>query len=152
MSHEHVLNKSQKQFATLPAACSLPGNSSAGKRSRLLWFLTIPVALCVLGLFTLLSKSRTERALAASTHAAAAEPVTVVHPRPGNLSEELVLPATLQAFSQAPIYARTSGYVARWYADIGQHVNRVGKESQAAGQVAADKFGKEICRRDAEDD
>ena len=40
----------------------------------------------------------------------------------GNLSDELILPATLQAFSESPIYARTSGYVSHWYADIGQHV------------------------------
>ncbi|HEY4975183.1 MAG TPA: efflux RND transporter periplasmic adaptor subunit, partial [Steroidobacteraceae bacterium] len=36
--------------------------------------------------------------------------------------DELVLPGDLQAFADAPIYARTSGYVKRWYADIGKHV------------------------------
>jgi RND family efflux transporter MFP subunit len=37
-------------------------------------------------------------------------------------SEELVLPANIQAFVEAPIYARTHGYLKRWYFDIGAHV------------------------------
>ncbi len=74
MSHEDVLNHSQEQPSTPPTAASLPGPSPAGKHSRLVWFLMIPVALCVFGLFTWFSKSRTQTALAASTQASAAEP------------------------------------------------------------------------------
>jgi len=122
MSHEDVLDHSQEQPSSPSSAASLPGPSPAGKHSRLLWFLIIPLALCVFGVFTWLSKSRTQTALAASTQASAAEPVSVFRPQMGNLSDELVLPATLQAFSESPIYARTSGYVSHWYADIGQHV------------------------------
>ncbi len=95
MLHEDVSNQSQEQPSTLPAAASLPGTSPTGTHSRLLWFLMIPLALCVLGLFTWLTKSRTQRALAASTQASAAEPVSVFHPQMGDLSDELVLPATL---------------------------------------------------------
>src|SRR5258708_13835067 len=122
MSHEDVLNHSQEQPSTLPTAASLPGPSPAGKHSRLVWFLMIPVALCVFGLFTWFSKSRSQTALAASTQASAADPVSVFRPQMGNLSDELILPATLQAFSESPIYARTNGYVSHWYADIGQPV------------------------------
>ncbi len=141
MSHEDVFNP-QQQLQTLPAPTSLPETGNARKHSRLLWFVTIPVALCLLGLFTLLSKSRTQYTLAASTQAAAAEPVTVVHPQPGNLSEELVLPATLQAFSQAPIYARTSGYVIRWNADIGQHVTN----GQLLAQIESPDVDQQLIR------
>src|ERR1700757_4406752 len=121
MSHEDVLKQSQEQLS-MPSAASLPGSGHAGKHSRLLWFLMIPLALCVFGLFTWFGKSRTQTALAASTQASWAEPVSVFRPQMGDLSDELVLPATLQAFSESPIYARTSGYVSHWYADIGQHV------------------------------
>jgi len=38
--------------------------------------------------------------------------------------EELVLPATLQAYTESPIYARTNGYVLKWYHDIGSKVNK----------------------------
>ncbi len=142
MSHEDVINHSQEQPSTPPTAASLPGTSPAGKHSRLLWFLTIPLALCVIGLFTWLSKSRTQSTLAASTQASAAEPVSVLHPQTGDLSDELVLPATLQAFSDAPIFARTSGYVAHWYADIGQHVSN----GQVLAQIDSPDVDQQLIR------
>lgn len=49
-------------------------------------------------------------------------PVDVTLPKSGTSGEDLILPATLQAFTETPIYARTSGYLKRWYADIGAHV------------------------------
>jgi RND family efflux transporter MFP subunit len=50
--------------------------------------------------------------------------VAVIHPKASHASEELVLPANVQAFVEAPIYARTQGYLKRWYFDIGAHVHR----------------------------
>jgi RND family efflux transporter MFP subunit len=48
--------------------------------------------------------------------------VSVIQPRAGEASQELVLPGNVQAFMDTPIHARTTGYVKRWYADIGAHV------------------------------
>src|SRR5258708_8456258 len=76
MSHEDVLNHSQEQPSTPPTAPSLPCPSPAGKHSRLLWFLMIPVSLCVFGLFTWFSKSRTQSARASTTQASAAHPLS----------------------------------------------------------------------------
>jgi len=56
--------------------------------------------------------------------------VAVVSPERGAPEEEIVLPGTMQAFSDAAIYARTSGYLKRWYVDIGARVR--------AGQILAD--------------
>jgi RND family efflux transporter MFP subunit len=142
MSHEDVLKQSQEQPSTPSTAAPLPEPSPAGKHSRLLWFLIIPLALCVLGLFTWFSKSRTQSALAATTQASAAEPVSVFRPQMGDLSDDLVLPATLQAFSEAPIYARTSGYVAHWYADIGQHVS----SGQVLAQIDSPDVDQQLIR------
>lgn len=60
----------------------------------------------------------------------AAPSVTVIHPKPGSPTDELILPGNILAFSEAPIYARTNGYLKKWYADIGQPVK--------AGQVLAE--------------
>jgi RND family efflux transporter MFP subunit len=49
--------------------------------------------------------------------------VTVVQPRPGAPQREVVLPGTMQAHAEAPIYARTSGYLKRRLVDIGARVN-----------------------------
>ncbi|MBB5318115.1 efflux RND transporter periplasmic adaptor subunit [Tunturibacter empetritectus] len=59
-----------------------------------------------------------------TTHALQAEPVSVIHPQSGAPNSDLALPGTLQAYSDSPIYARTNGYVAHWYADIGTHVHQ----------------------------
>src|SRR6266853_380565 len=58
-----------------------------------------------------------ESSLARSTEEAAIPIVNVIHPKDGAPLEELVLPGHTQAFSDTPIFARTSGYLKRWYFD-----------------------------------
>src|SRR5260370_33634805 len=65
-----------------------------------------------------------ESSLARRTEEAAIPIVNVIHPRDGAPLEELVLPGNTQAFSDTPIFARTSGYLKRWFFDIGAHVKR----------------------------
>jgi RND family efflux transporter MFP subunit len=50
--------------------------------------------------------------------------VAVTHPTAGSPDDELVLPGNVQAFTSTPIYARTDGYLKKWYFDIGAHVHR----------------------------
>ncbi|GAA4055181.1 hypothetical protein GCM10023063_49680 [Arthrobacter methylotrophus] len=50
--------------------------------------------------------------------------VTTIAPKPASAHRELTLPGTLQGYVESPIYARTSGYVVRWFKDIGAHVNK----------------------------
>jgi RND family efflux transporter MFP subunit len=58
--------------------------------------------------------------------AAAESTLTVVTVRPTRAdgAENLVLPGTVQAYSESPIYARTSGYLKSWYTDIGTTVRK----------------------------
>ena len=65
-----------------------------------------------------------ESTLARSTEEAAVPIVNVIHPKEGAPLEELVLPGNTQAFSDTPIFARTSGYLKRWHFDLGAHVKR----------------------------
>jgi RND family efflux transporter MFP subunit len=90
--------------------------------TRLLWFLVIPGLLCVLGLITLRGRSHSDKVLAANTQASMATTVDVIQANQGEASDEIALPATLQAYDESPVYARTSGYIRKWYVDIGQHV------------------------------
>jgi RND family efflux transporter MFP subunit len=48
--------------------------------------------------------------------------VSVIHPKRGELKEEISLPGNIQAFVDAPVYARTSGYLKKWNTDIGTRV------------------------------
>jgi RND family efflux transporter MFP subunit len=65
---------------------------------------------------------RARQALREETDRLAAPPVNVIHPSRAAHAEEVVLPGNIQAFTDAPIYARTNGYLKRWYFDIGARV------------------------------
>src|SRR5579863_1681551 len=62
--------------------------------------------------------------------------VAVIHPKRGEMKEEISLPGNIQAFVDAPVYARTSGYLKKWYFDIGSRVK--------TGQLLADIDSPEI--------
>lgn len=48
--------------------------------------------------------------------------VSVIRAKQTDATREIVLPGNMRAYSDTPIYARTSGYLKRWYADIGKRV------------------------------
>jgi len=70
------------------------------------------------------SRLRENNALAKETEALIVPTVSTIHPKVEPPQEELVLPSALQAFIEAPIYARTNGYLKKWYKDIGSRVRQ----------------------------
>jgi RND family efflux transporter MFP subunit len=98
--------------------------SSGTRKGGLLVALTVLIIAVVLALLGIVPRMRAQAVLAQETHAAAIPGVAVVHPKTGTGSQELVLPGTIQAFVDAPIFARTSGYLKHWYADIGARVKK----------------------------
>lgn len=95
----------------------------APKKSRVFLFLILfVVTLCVVGVFTLVQRRSQYKALANETEKLAVPTVAVVHPTAEPAQEDLVLPSTMQAYVESPIYARTNGYLKKWYHDIGTRV------------------------------
>ena len=92
--------------------------------------LTVVLLLIVLGAFTLLQRKAEYRTLAKETETLAIQTVGVIHPSAEIGQEDLVLPGTMEAFVEAPIYARTNGYLKKWYHDIGSRVRQ--------GEILAD--------------
>ena len=82
------------------------------------------LVLLTAGTVTWLTRKGEADALAKETEAALVPTVAVVQPttEPGN--DELILPGNLQAYIESPIFARTNGYLLRWYKDIGSHVEK----------------------------
>ena len=80
--------------------------------------------LAVLGALTMLQRRSEYRTLAEETETLAIQTVGVIHASPETSQEDLVLPGTMQAFVEAPIYARTNGYLKKWYHDIGSRVQK----------------------------
>lgn len=95
------------------------------RRTRLFFFLfVIVVVLVVTGAITLLQRRAQYEALAKNTEEIAIPTVAVIHPTLESSDEDLVLPGTLQAYVESPIYARTNGYLKKWYHDIGTRVRQ----------------------------
>jgi len=98
------------------------GGKPTKKGSLFFVFFVVVVALVVLGAVVLLQRRAQFQALAKDTEAQAVPTVAVIHPGSQGTSEDLVLPGTLQAYVESPIYARTNGYLRMWYHDIGSRV------------------------------
>lgn len=82
------------------------------------------VIAAVVAIAGILSRRHAQVALAGSTSANARPTVTLQSPTMGHAGQDIVLPGNLEAYSLAPIYARTTGYVRAWYRDIGTHVKK----------------------------
>lgn len=95
--------------------------SDARVRRYALIGLTVALLLAVWGI---VSRISARNALEREAAAAALPTVATVTPHVGPGSDTLVLPGTVQAFYEAPIYARTSGYLKIWHTDIGARVRK----------------------------
>jgi RND family efflux transporter MFP subunit len=103
----------------------------AAKPQRARWAIVVAV-IVVLGLAVqgIWSRHSAHAALERDAEHAGQTSVEVVRPQKSNAALDLVLPGNVQAFLDTPIYARTNGYLKKWYADIGAHVK--------AGQLLAE--------------
>ena len=86
--------------------------------------LVIVVVLVVAGAVLLVQRQSQYKALASNTEALSVPTVAVFHAAAQPGDEQLVLPGTLQAYVESPIYARTNGYLRKWYRDIGSRVSK----------------------------
>lgn len=68
------------------------------------------------------SRVKAANALAEATTQMAVPYVSVVLPKRTAPTEEIILPGNIQPFISSPVYARTDGYLKKWYFDIGAHV------------------------------
>jgi RND family efflux transporter MFP subunit len=82
----------------------------------------VVIVLVVVGVFTLFQRKSQYEALAKETEKMAIPTVAVIHPTQEGSSEDLVLPGAMQAYMESAIYARTNGYLKKWYHDIGSRV------------------------------
>src|SRR5690242_15826522 len=98
--------------------------ASPRRSGRLKILAVVLILLVVGGAFSIARRLSERKALAAETEVLAVPTVAVVKPSTEPASDELVLPAQLQAFVESPIYSRTNGYLLHWYKDIGSHVKK----------------------------
>ena len=107
------------------------------------------VAIVVIGLLVasgIIPRLRSRKALAAETNELAAPSVLVIQPKSSAPTQEILLPGNIQAFVDAPIYARTNGYLKRWYFDIGSHV----KKGQLLADIESPEVDQQLSQAQAE--
>jgi RND family efflux transporter MFP subunit len=101
----------------------------SSKHGLLLLIVAIIIVIVVV-IAGVVPRMRAKAALRKETDKSAVPTVDVIQPKQGAPHQEIVLPGNIQAFTDAPIYARTNGYLKKWYVDIGARVK--------AGQLLAE--------------
>jgi RND family efflux transporter MFP subunit len=103
-----------------------------------LWILLVlAVLLAIWGVF---SRVHGRNKVGEKTATEAIPVVQTAKPSPSPASNELVLPGNVTAFFEAPIYARTSGYLKNWYTDIGTPV----KKGQLLAQIETPEVDQQL--------
>ena len=102
---------------------SAPQSRVSGRTAVIVLVLLLIVA-AVIAVVGIVHRQHARTALAAETNALAAPDVLLSKPKSGSPNSEIVLPGNVYAYEDAPIYARTNGYLSHWYFDIGAHVRK----------------------------
>ena len=135
-----------------PVDPKLPANAAGAAPKtpppvRLMRVLFVTIVIILIGLSVgLIPRWFTHRALAQETHELAVTTVAVVSPAPGKSDFGVPLPAEVQAFVEAPIYARASGYLKRWLVDIGAPV----KAGQLLAEIETPELDQQLAQAKAE--
>ncbi|HLK88299.1 MAG TPA: efflux RND transporter periplasmic adaptor subunit [Polyangia bacterium] len=117
----------------------------SGRKALALIALTVGAG-AVIATLGIVPRVRARTTLQQHTDALAAPDVQVARPKPGQVAEEVVLPGNVQAFTDAPIYARTSGYLKAWAFDIGAHV----KKGQRLAVIASPEVDQQLAQARAD--
>ncbi|MFZ0515462.1 MAG: efflux RND transporter periplasmic adaptor subunit [Acidobacteriaceae bacterium] len=120
---EKQATSAQAAPSNAPQKHSLEPTPQATRRTVLILIVLFIVG-AVVAITGILPRMHARAALRKETDSMAVPDVAVVTPQMGEPMQEVLLPGTIQAYSDAPIYARTNGYVKAWYHDIGSHVQK----------------------------
>lgn len=101
------------------------------KQPRKVWLRVLLILVIVGGIlgYGIRTRMKAEASLQTVTTQMAVPSVSVVQPKAAAPAQEIILPGNIQPLISSPIYARTDGYLQKWYFDIGSHVK--------AGQLLA---------------
>ena len=131
---------SQQIDITTPTPSS---EAAQGVRARH-WRVAAILAVAVIGVlfFGIRSRLKAETNLAKVTAQLALPSVSVVAPKQTAPAQEIVLPGNVQPYISSPVYARTDGYLKKWYFDIGAHV----REGQLLAIIQAPEIDQQLAQ------
>ena len=110
------------------------------RRPRWRWMVVLAAFVAVVVVVGVLPRLRARTAVSRDTEAMSVPVVSVIRPKRGGPVNEVVLPASVRGYREAAIFARTNGYLRRWYVDIGTRV----KKGQLLAEIAAPEVDRQL--------
>jgi len=106
----------------------------------------ILIVAVVLGGTGILRRMNESKVLADTTNALAAPTVIALAAQQASPVDNFVLPGNVTAFSDSPLYARTQGYLVKWYYDIGARV----KKGALLAEIATPELDQQLAQAEAD--
>lgn len=120
----HLVEEEKEKLGDKSAVLRATKHWSAAGKSVATVAVLAALFFAVVLVFGLAHQRAVRSELAADARDHALMPVSVTHPQSGVSQLSVRFPANIQAYTETPIYARTNGYIKRWYVDIGTRVER----------------------------
>ena len=125
---------------------SAPEHKAVSGRGTSIALAVVLIAVVVLAVLGIVKRHRNATVLARTTQENAAPAVIVRAPASGAAVNEITLPGNVTAFTDAPLFARTSGYIVHWYYDIGARV----KKGALLAEIATPELDQQVLQAQAD--
>ncbi len=123
-----------------------PDQKPISPRMATIGAIVLIVVAVVLAVVGILNRRSADTVLADRTQEIAAPTVLTAPPKPGAPLNTFMLPGNVTAFTDAPIYARTSGYLKKWYFDIGARV----KKGELLAEISTPELDQQLAQAESE--
>jgi RND family efflux transporter MFP subunit len=125
---------------------SAPDHPPASGRGASIALVLVAILVIALAAYGIWRRHHNDEVLADTTQRDAAPSVIALPARAGAPTDTFQLPGNVTAWSDAPIYARTSGYLTKWYYDIGAHV----KKGDLLAEIATPELDQQVSQGEAD--
>jgi RND family efflux transporter MFP subunit len=123
-----------------------PEQAAISPRKALVGIAVVVVIAAVLAGYGILRRIHADHALVERTNLLAAPTVIVATPKAGAPVDSFVLPGNVTSYTDSPIYARTSGYLTKWFFDIGAKV----KKGALLAEIATPEVDQQLAQSEAD--